>query len=101
MKLKDLVYSGPSEIHGTGLFARQRIHAGDYIGRYEGPPTTRDGTHVLWVYEEGESPIGRSGRNLLRYLNHAEDGNAAFRGWDLYALRTIEPHEEITFDYQG
>jgi len=100
-KLKETVYSGPSEIHGTGLFAKQKLDQGMYIGTYKGPETEENGTYVLWVYEEGVEPAGRDGRNLLRYLNHADEGNAEFDGFDLYALRAIERGEEITFNYEG
>jgi len=98
-RLSEIVYSAPSEIHGTGLFAKVAIEEGSYIGTYEGPVAQRNGTYVLWVYEEGKPPVGRSGRNLLRYLNHQQQGNSEFDGFDLYALRDIEPGEEITFDY--
>lgn len=98
-RLRDLVYSGPSAIHGTGLFARLPIPKGAYIGTYEGPLARRDGRYVLWVYADDGSALGRSGRNLLRYLNHARPGNAEFDGFDLYARRRIRADEEITFDY--
>jgi SET domain-containing protein len=101
IKLSTIVYSAPSEIHGTGLFAKREITAGEYIGTYKGPRTDEDGTYVLWVFEEGKKPVGRNGRNLLRYLNHAEAGNAEFDGFDLYALRDILQDEEITFNYEG
>jgi hypothetical protein len=100
-RLRDRVYKAPSPIHGTGCFARVAFRAGDYIGTYSGPTVKRDGTYVLWVCADGEEWVGRSGRNLLRYLNHREDGNAEFDGFDLYARRAIAPGEEITFDYQG
>ncbi len=101
-RLRALVCKAPSAIHGNGLFARVCIEADRLIGSYEGPEARRDGTYVLWVYEEdGEPPVGRSGRNLLRWLNHQEEGNAEFDGFDLYAKRTIEPGEEITFNYSG
>ncbi|MGD8908671.1 MAG: SET domain-containing protein [Chromatiales bacterium] len=100
-RLGNIVYSAPSPIHGNGLFAKVDISKGEYIGTYEGPTAKRDGTYVLWVYEEGRPAVGRSGRNLLRYLNHQDKGNAEFDGFDLYALRDIEAHEEITFDYGG
>ena len=98
-RLGGIVYRAPSKIHGNGLFARVAIGKGEYIGTYEGPNAKRDGTYVLWVYEDGKDPVGRSGKNLLRYLNHQERGNAEFDGFDLYALRDILPHEEITFNY--
>jgi len=99
MSLRDLVYTGPSTIHGTGVFARRPIEEGSFIGTYSGPTTKRNGTYVLWVYQEGQAAVGRSGRNMLRYLNHAKDCNAEFDGFDLYAIRRIEKDEEITFDY--
>jgi SET domain-containing protein len=101
-ELSEWVYAAESPIHGTGLFARRAIAAGEYIGTYWGPTARRNGRYVLWVCDdrEGEeSWEGRSGRNLLRYLNHSRDCNAEFDGYDLYALRDIAPDEEITFYY--
>ena len=46
---------GRSPIHGRGIFARKRIRSGGYIGTFEGRPTKRDGTHVLWVIAEDGS----------------------------------------------
>lgn len=94
------VYMAPSPIHGHGLFARKRIAAGSWIGTYQGPDTDQDGMHVLWVYDEDdENPVGRNGQNVLRFANHSDDPNSEFDGFELYALRTIQPDEEITFDY--
>jgi hypothetical protein len=100
-RLRDRVRRAPSAIHGNGCFARVRFAPGDHIGTYEGPVARRDGTYVLWVHAPGEEPVGRSGRNLLRYLNHRDDPNAGFDGFELYARRQIEPDEEITIDYGG
>ncbi|MCW8908462.1 MAG: SET domain-containing protein-lysine N-methyltransferase [Sedimenticola sp.] len=100
--LGEWVYSDQSTIHGTGLFARKRIDKGTYIGTYHGPLAKRNGTYVLWLVEPDEEGnlIGRSGRNLLRFLNHSDPGNAEFDGFDLYALTDIEQDEEITFNYE-
>lgn len=100
-RLRDRVYAAPSSIHGTGCFARVALARGDFIGTYQGRPARRDGTYVLWVLEDGKAPQGRSGRNLLRWVNHQAPGNARFDGFDLYALGAIAPGEEITFDYTG
>jgi len=99
--LREWVYAEKSRIHGTGLFAGCAIEEDTYIGTYWGPQAKRNGTYVLWVYDEGdeENAVGRSGRNLLRYLNHACPGNTAFDGFDLYALCDIAPGDELTFDY--
>lgn len=100
-QLKALVYADTSSIHGTGLFAARNIARNEYIGTYWGPQAKRDGTYVLWVYEpdKPEHPIGRSGRNLLRFLNHADRPNAAFDAFDLFAAKAIRAGEEITIDY--
>ena len=100
-ELRDLVYVALSPIHGKGLFAQRRIQAGEYIGTYWGPRAQRNGPYVLWVYDSQEpsQPVGRRGRNRLRYLNHALPPNAEFVGFDLYALRAIAVAEEITISY--
>ncbi len=101
-ELKEWVYSGKSARHGTGLFAVQDIREGEYIGTYHGPEAKRNGTYVLWIYEEDDHDkcTGISGQNLLRYLNHdRRNPNTEFESADLYALRDIEAGEELCFDY--
>lgn len=102
-QLKELVYAAPSAIHGTGLFAVRTIAKDEYIGTYWGPEARRDGTYVLWVFDRDnpDDTVGRSGRNLLRYLNHATPGNAVFEGFDLFARVRIRAGAEITFNYQA
>ena len=100
-ELRQWAVSAPSDIHGTGVFAARDIGRGAYIGTYHGPTATRNGTYVLWVYDpdDPEEVVGISGRNVLRFLNHARPGNARFEGADLYARRSIRAGTEITFDY--
>lgn len=100
-ELKRVAYVDDSGIHGRGVFAATVIRKGDYIGTFAGPVAKRNGTYVLWAYEtdDADEPIGRSGRNLLRFLNHALPPNAEFDGFDLYARRRIREDEEITIDY--
>jgi len=97
--LREIIYAAPSTIHGTGIFAKRPITKGHYIGSYHGPQAKRNGTYVLWVYEDADQPIGYSGKNLLRYLNHHKNCNAEFDGLALYSLKDILSDEEITFDY--
>jgi SET domain-containing protein len=85
--------------HGLGVFAAQAIARHSLIGEYLGTPADQDGVYVLWVdYDDGER-VGIDGTNALRYLNHARQPNAHFRGAELYALCDIAAGEEITFDY--
>jgi len=100
-QLKTVVYAKASAIHGTGLFASRDIGEGEYIGTFAGPEARRDGVYVLWVYESEDRAVGRSGRNLLRYVNHASPCNAQFHGFDLYASCAIPCNDEITIDYGG
>lgn len=87
-----------SPIHGMGVFARDTIREGEYIGRYIGWRTDEDSMYTLWVeYPEGQR--GYFGTGRLRYLNHSTRPNAEFDGRDLFALRTIRPGEEIFVDY--
>ena len=101
VQLSAIVYVDDSGIHGRGLFAARGIARDEYIGTFAGPRARRNGTHVLWVYEtdDEDSAIGRIGRNMLRFLNHAAGSNAVFEGFDLYATRAIRCDEEITIDY--
>lgn len=99
MTTASLVVKGLSEIHGTGLFARVGIPEGTFIGTYLGPSAKRNGMYVLWVTDEDGKVTARSGRCVLRYLNHANSPNAWFDGYDLYADAAIEQDSEVTIDY--
>lgn len=99
-RTKLLVYVGASGIHGRGLFARRAIAAGTLIGHYEGTPTRRNGTHVLWVEGPGDDEWrGIDGSNELRFMNHSDRPNCEMDGRDLYAARDIGADEEITIYY--
>jgi SET domain-containing protein len=88
-----------SSVHGRGLFATRRLRKEAFIATFEGTLTTRDGTHVLWVLAEDGSEYGIRGENELRFLNHSSRPNAEFRGADLYAVRNIQPGDEIKIHY--
>ena len=94
-----LTYVSRSPIHGKGLFAKTGITKNTYIGTYQGPEAKRNGSHVLWVYEDDGEVTGRRGLNKMRYVNHSDEPNAEFDGFDLYTTRAIKPDEEITIDY--
>jgi len=91
-------YVAASAIHGKGLFANSAIAGGDIIGWLNGKPCSTDGAYVLWIGE-------RQGIEVLcdlRYINHADDPNACYYDdLSVVALRDIEPHEEITHNYNS
>ena len=90
-----------SALHGKGLFAARAIEEGELIGELAGEATDEDGPHVLWIVEEDGSEHGLRGTNDLRFVNHAEGGNAHFEGTELVALEDIAEGDEITFDYDS
>ena len=96
MKMK--VESGESRIHGTGLFSKDEIPAGELIGVFTGNSTDENDVHVLW-YEEDDVWKGLTVDNVLKYANHSKSANVEVVGVEMYALRSIPPREEIVFDY--
>ncbi|MBK1655018.1 SET domain-containing protein-lysine N-methyltransferase [Allochromatium vinosum] len=98
--LERRIQVAPSRIHGQGCFARIGFEPGEAIGTFEGVEVAEDGPHVLWVYDPERGRLtGRRGTNMLRWLNHSDDPNAEFDGFELYARRTIAVGSEITIDY--
>ena len=89
----------PSLIHGEGLFASEPITEGTLLGRYEGPVVEQDGPHVLWVWDDDDDQFGIDGKNDLRFVNHSLEPNVEFLGAELFALRDIQPGEELYHHY--
>ncbi len=98
-QLHQLFYIKESGIHGKGLFARDKIKQGEYMGEYDGPVVSENDSHVLWVEKYDDVWVGRDGKNLLRYMNHSTKPHAEFDGFELFAARDIQADEEITIDY--
>jgi SET domain-containing protein len=98
MSVYKLTYVNDSGIHGKGLFAKVPIEKGTYLGEYLGPVAKKNGSHVLWVYDD-DGVVGRSGKNKMRYLNHSQKSSAEFDGFELFATRKIKTGEEITINY--
>ena len=97
--LEERVHVLESPIHGNGVFARRPLSTGAFIGEYSGETVDDDSTYVLWIEQADGSQVGIRATNELRYLNHSLQPNAEFAGPELFALRDIEPGEEITFHY--
>lgn len=105
-----------SRIHGRGVYATRRIRAGtrivEYLGdrishevadaRYELKPD--DGHTFLFVVDDGLCIDAGIGGNAARFINHKCDANCETviedRRVFIEALRTIEPGEELGYDYQ-
>jgi uncharacterized protein len=106
-----------SALHGMGVFAARRIAAGtrilEYLGervshaeadrRYQHKDPADNHTFLFIVDARTVIDAGVSG-NEARFINHACDPNCESVIEDarvfIDALRTIEPGEELTYDYQ-
>ena len=106
-----------SPLHGLGVFATRRIARGtrilEYLGervshaeadrRYESKDA-RD-NHTFLFIVDGRTVIDAGvGGNEARFVNHACEPNCESviedRRVYIEALRTIQPGEELTYDYQ-
>lgn len=88
--------------YGRAAVAQERIEAGDLVLRFRGEIKTFDEYpfaekpylipvgNFLWI-----NPVGTP-----RYINHSCEPNCEIRNKiELYAIRSIEPGEEISFSY--
>ena len=103
---------------GKGLFARQTISLGDYIIEYVGEIIGRSEhekrqrvyqRHLYSLEFRDQCVIDASFHgNDARYINHSCNPNAEMQKWNargvecigIFAIRTIQCGEEITFDYR-
>lgn len=111
-------FIGPSEIHGTGLFARRSIPRGTPVWRFvDGfdlvfspsdfaalPEAARMniGDHCFIAADDGGSRI--LGGDQARYMNHSDEPNTGARPEAVppvttVALRDIAAGEELTCNY--
>jgi SET domain-containing protein len=106
-----------SRVHGRGVFALRRIRKGtriiEYLGdrishrqadvRYEHKDITDNHT-FLFIVDRSVVIDGGSNGNDARFINHSCNPNSESliddRRVFIEAIRTIQPGEEITYDYQ-
>jgi SET domain-containing protein len=113
---KALLYLGPSKIHGIGCFSDTRIKKGEFV-RVWSPEDSRwvplkkahASPHKKLFQRFGIRTTGGywAPIDFLRisvgwYMNHSETPNLQSDDGDVtyYALRDIEPGEEVTIDYR-
>jgi len=106
-----------SKIHGRGVYAARRIRSGtriiEYVGdrishdeadsRYE-MKADDDGHTFLFVVDDDLCIDAGVGGNAARFINHKCDANCETiiegRRVFIEAIRTIQPGEELGYDYQ-
>jgi SET domain-containing protein len=116
-KSNPLIRVRKSRVHGRGVFAARRIRKGtriiEYVGerishgeadaRYE-VKDERDNHTFLYIVDARTVIDAGVGGNESRFINHSCDGNCEtiIEAKRLYieARRTIQPGEELCYDYQ-
>ena len=106
-----------SGVHGKGVYAKATIRKGARIMEYTGehlpwddamdlpPRDPKDPYHTFFFsLENGDVINAAVGGNDSRWINHSCDPNCETNEEDnrifVYALRTIEPGEELFYDYK-
>ena len=111
---RDFIRVGPSPIEGKGVFAKRMIPRGTRIIEYTGARRTLEslvadvasglepGVYLIHLHE-GMLIDGSVDGNDARFINHGCDPNCEMYLFGdrlyAYAMRDIEPDEELTFDY--
>jgi len=100
-----------SGVHGRGVYATQFISEGtriiEYTGQrvaWEAAPDDDNDPHTFnFGLENGEVINAEIGGNDARWINHSCDPNCEAIEEDdrifIYAMRDIEPTEELFYDY--
>jgi uncharacterized protein len=105
-----------SPIHGYGVFARRRIRKGSNVVEYLGDRVSHDeadsryagkdphDSHTFLFTVDRRTVIdGGSNGNEARFINHACEPNCEStilnRRVFIQAVRTIQPGEELAYDY--
>jgi SET domain-containing protein len=100
-----------SAVHGRGVYATRLIPEGtriiEYTGQrvsWEAAPDDENDPHTFnFGLENGEVINPEIGGNAARWINHCCDPNCEAIEEDnrifIYAMRNIEPGEELFYDY--
>ena len=102
---------GESNVHGRGVYATQFIPKGTRVIEYTGQrissesaPDDESNPHTFnFGLESGEVINPEIGGNEARWINHCCDPNCEAIEEDgrifIYAIRDIEPGQELFYDY--
>jgi SET domain-containing protein len=99
-----------SAIHAAGCYTTTPIRKGAHVAEYTGPrlskseaDTAYDETPITYLFGLGDGTVVIDGHCMAMFINHSCDPNCEThevrgRVW-IKAIRSIEPGEEITYDY--
>lgn len=90
-----MLYKGKSKIEGNGLFSREDIKKGDYIGTFEVVEAKYVTKFSIWYKNKWHRAIC-----VLKYANHSKKPNVEVsESLYMYALKDIKAGTEIVWDY--
>jgi uncharacterized protein len=113
----DMIRIRRSRLHGRGVFALRRIRKGTRIIEYLGDRVSHreadqrydhkrveDNHTFLFIVDRSTVIDGGANGNDARFVNHSCDPNCESviddRRVFIEAVRTIQPGDELTYDYQ-
>ncbi len=117
-KTKPLYVIRFSPTHGHGAFASRKIRKGTRIIEYQGkrsswkkalrrPPSDPDNPYHTFIFglSSGKVIDASIDGNAARWINHSCDPNCEAVEEDdgrvfIYSMRTIQPGEELNYDYR-
>ncbi len=102
--MADKLRIGDAGPKGKGVFASARVEPGEFVWDYEGKEQwISDIPEELWQYTfqvDYDRYVLPEKGSIGWYLNHSCEPNCVILGRTrIVALSTIEPGEEVTFDY--
>jgi hypothetical protein len=106
----------PSRVHGSGVFATERIRKGKRIIEYTGERVNSEEADARYADDPAQHPLvllftvnkntfidAAVGGNESRFINHSCHPNceSVISGGKVFiqSKRTIEPGEELNYDY--
>jgi SET domain-containing protein len=117
VKRRPMIEVSRSRVHGRGVFALRRLRKGTRVVEYVGERIShaeadaryadkdaKDNHTFLYIVDRKTVIDAGVGGNEARFINHSCDGNCEtiIENKRLYieARRTIQPGEELSYDYQ-
>jgi SET domain-containing protein len=110
MEVPPMLEMKPSNVHGIGVFACQKIVKGTCLGPFIGEPMThkefkekygKNRRYCYWVpFGWMKILVAKEKRNWITYVNEHKEPNVHLKKYNCYACKDIEAGEEL-FLYYG